>query len=70
MREIRFGLQTMATGKRRLLLIRAFETALEAMGNRIASFDAATATAAAGLMAARQKKGRPGVSTTTAGSLD
>lgn len=58
--EIRFGLQIMATGKRRLLLIQAFETALDAMGNRIASFDAAAATTAAELMAARQKRGRPG----------
>jgi predicted nucleic acid-binding protein len=58
--EIRFGLQIMATGKRRLLLMQAFETALEVMGNRIASFDAAAATAAAELMAARQKRGRPG----------
>jgi len=58
--EIRFGLQIMATGKRRLLLMQAFETALEAMGNRIASFDVAAATAAAELMAARQKRGRPG----------
>ena len=57
--EIRFGLQIMATGKRRLLLMQAFETALEAMGNRIASFDVAAATAAAELMAARQKRGRP-----------
>lgn len=40
--------------------MQAFETALDAMGNRIASFDAAAATAAAELMAARQKRGRPG----------
>jgi predicted nucleic acid-binding protein len=58
--EIRFGLQIMVTDKRRLLLTQAFETALEAMGNRIASFDAAAATAPAELMAARQKRGRPG----------
>lgn len=58
--EIRFGLQIMATGKRRLLLIQAFETALEAMGNRIASFDAAAATTAAELLAAGQKRGRSG----------
>lgn len=58
--EIRFGLQNMVTGKRRLLLMQAFETALEAMGNRIASFDAAAAAAGAELMAARQKRGSPG----------
>ena len=58
--EIRFGLQIMATGKRRSLLIQAFQTALDAMGNHIVSFDAAAATTAAELMAARQKRGRPG----------
>ena len=56
--EIRFGLQIMATGKRRSLQMQAFETALDAMGNRIASFDAAAATQAAELMAARQKNCR------------
>ncbi len=58
--EVRFGLQIMATGKRRSLLIQAFEIVLERMGHRIASFDAAAATQAADLMAARQRKGRPG----------
>jgi predicted nucleic acid-binding protein len=58
--ELRFGLQTMATGKRRSLLMQAFETVLDKMGHRIASFDAAAATQAADLMAARQRKGRPG----------
>ncbi len=58
--EIRFGLQIMTGGKRRSLLMQAFETALDAMGNRIASFDAAAAIQAAELMAARQKRGRSG----------
>lgn len=58
--EVRFGLQVMATGKRRSLLLRSFETVLDNMGHRIASFDAAAATQAADLMAARQRKGRPG----------
>ncbi len=58
--EIRFGLQIMAAGKRRSLLLEAFETLLDRMGHRIASFDAAAATMAADLMAARQRKGRPG----------
>jgi predicted nucleic acid-binding protein len=58
--EVRFGLQIMATGKRRSLLIQAFETALDKMGHRIASFDAAAAAQAADLMADRQRKGRPG----------
>jgi predicted nucleic acid-binding protein len=58
--EVRFRLQIMATGKRRLLLLQAFETVLDKMGHRIASFDAAAAIQAADLMAARQRKGRPG----------
>jgi toxin FitB len=58
--EVRFGLQVMATGKRRSLLIQAFETVLDKMGHRIASFDAAAATQGADLMAARQRRGRPG----------
>ena len=58
--EVRFGLQIMATGKRRSLLLQAFETVLDKMGHRIASFDAAAATQAADLMAARQRRGRPG----------
>ena len=58
--EIRFGLQIMVAGKRRSLLMQAFETALDKMGHRIASFDDVAATHAAELMAARQRKGRPG----------
>jgi len=58
--EIRFGLQIMAAGKRRALLMQAFETVLDKMGQRIAAFDAVAATHAADLMAARQQKGRPG----------
>jgi predicted nucleic acid-binding protein len=57
--EIRFGLQIMAAGKRRSLLLGTFETVLEKMGHRIAPFDDAAATQAAELMASRQRKGRP-----------
>jgi toxin FitB len=57
--EIRFGLQIMATGKRRSLLSEAFDSLLEKMGRRIASFDDDAATQAANLMASRQRKGRP-----------
>jgi toxin FitB len=56
--EIRFGLQIMATGKRRTLLLETFETVLEKMGRRIAPFDDAAAVQAADLMASRQRKGR------------
>lgn len=56
--EIRFGLQIMAAGKRRSLLLEAFETLLGKMGHRIAPFDHDAATQAADLMASRQRKGR------------
>src|SRR6267154_710236 len=57
--EVRFGLQIMAAGKRRALLLETFETVLEKMGRRIAPFDDAAAVEAADLMAFRQRKGRP-----------
>jgi len=57
--EIRFGLQIMAAGKRRSLLLETFETVLEKMGHRIAPFDDAAAMQAADLMATRHRKGRP-----------
>jgi hypothetical protein len=58
--EVRFGLQIMPTGKRRSLLMQAFESVLDRMGQRIASFDAAAAEEAADLTAARQRRGKPG----------
>ena len=57
--EIRFGLQIMTDGKRRSLLLQTFETVLEKMGHRIATFDDGAAMQAADLMALRQRKGRP-----------
>src|ERR1043165_4612556 len=58
--EIRFGLQVLVAGKRRTALIQAFEELLQAIDHRIASFDTDAAERAGMLMAARQKKGRPG----------
>jgi toxin FitB len=59
--EIRFGLQTMPVGRRRTVLMRAFETVLaDKIGHRIAPFDTAAAQQAGDLMAGRYKKGRPG----------
>jgi predicted nucleic acid-binding protein len=58
--EIRFGLQIMASGKRRSALIHAFEILLEKIGNRVVPFDVAAAQQSADLMASRHKKGRPG----------
>ena len=58
--EVRFGLQSMATGKRQRALAEAFETLLtDLLDNRVAGFDSAAAAQAAALMAARQKKGLP-----------
>jgi len=58
--EIQFGLEIVAAGRRRSLLTKAFETLLtDAIGDRVAPFDAAAAEHAASLMAARHKKGRP-----------
>jgi predicted nucleic acid-binding protein len=58
--EIRFGLQIMASGKRRSALIHAFEILLEKIGNRVVPFDVAAAQQSADLMASRHMKGRPG----------
>jgi predicted nucleic acid-binding protein len=58
--EVQFGLQIMAGGKRRALLIQGFEALLERIGGRVAGFDEAAARQAAELMAMRQKKDRPG----------
>lgn len=56
--EVRFGLQTLAVGKRAALM-QAFELTLERIGQRIIGFDAESAVHAGDLMASRKKKGRP-----------
>jgi toxin FitB len=58
--EIRFGLQLMASGKRRTALLQKFESLLERIEHRVAFFDEAAADHAADLMASRQNAGRPG----------
>lgn len=58
--EVRFGLQIMASGKRRSALMQAFEEVLETLGHRVVAFDAEAAQQASDVMASRQKKGRPG----------
>jgi toxin FitB len=58
--EVHFGLQLMASGKRRSGLIQAFGLLLEKIGHRVAPFDAAAAQQAGDLMASRHKKGKPG----------
>jgi hypothetical protein len=57
--EVRFGLQIMASGKRRSLLMEAFAAVLEKLGHRVIAFDVAAAQQAGDLMALRHKKGRP-----------
>jgi len=58
--EVRFGLQIMASGKRRSALLQAFEELLDRIGHRVVPFDAAAAQQAGDLMASRHKQGRPG----------
>jgi toxin FitB len=57
--EIRFGLQTMAAGKRKSSLLELFESLLETIGHRVAAFDEAAAVETAGLMARRKRHGHP-----------
>jgi hypothetical protein len=58
--EIRFGLGIMAPGKRRSLLMRAFETLLvDDIEGRVAPFDTAAAQHSAELMVSRHVTGRP-----------
>lgn len=57
--EIRFGLQIMASGKRRTALLQSFESLLKRIEHRVAFFDDAAADYSADLMASRQNKGRP-----------
>lgn len=58
--EVRFGLQIMPSGKRRSLLMEAFEGVLERIGGRALAFDVAAAQEAGDLMASRHKQGRSG----------
>jgi predicted nucleic acid-binding protein len=58
--EVRFGLQILASGKRRSAIMQAFEEVLEKMGHRVVAFDAAAAQQASDLMASRHKRGCPG----------
>jgi predicted nucleic acid-binding protein len=56
--EVQFGLQIMASGKRRSALEQAFDVFLDKISHRVAPFDAVAAQQAGNLMASRQKKGR------------
>lgn len=56
--EIRFGLQIMASGKRRVVLNQRFESFLVGMNHQVIPFDTACAEQAGILMAARKTQGR------------
>jgi hypothetical protein len=57
--EVRFGLQILASGRRRAVLMQAFQQLLERISNRVVTFDVVAAEHSADLMASRQRKGRP-----------
>lgn len=58
--EIRFGLEILATGRRRRQLEVTFETALEEdFEGRVLAFDRAAAQAAATIAAEQRRRGRP-----------
>jgi predicted nucleic acid-binding protein len=57
--EVRFGLMTMAAGRRRAALMQAFAAVLGHLDHRILPFDAEAAEHSGDLMASRHKKGRP-----------
>ncbi len=59
--EIRYGILSLGPGRRRDALASAFERFIsEVIADRVAVFDVAAARAAAELMAARKRRGRPG----------
>jgi predicted nucleic acid-binding protein len=57
--EIRFGLESMARGKRRNALIQDFERILASFDNRVSPFDIEAADQASSLMVSRKLQGRP-----------
>jgi hypothetical protein len=60
MMEIQFGLEFMAPGKRRSLLVKTFQSLLvDDIEGRIAPFDTEAAQHSAELMASRHAKGHP-----------
>src|SRR5271168_4066374 len=59
--EIRYGILSLGPSRRRDTLAAAFERFVsETIADRVAVFDVAAARAAAGLMAERKRRGRPG----------
>jgi|SRR5271157_3734154 len=59
--EVRYGIESLATGRRRDELERAFDDFLTVViKDRMVAFDTAAARKAAELMAERKRRGRPG----------
>jgi toxin FitB len=59
--EIRYGILSLGPSRRRDILATAFDRFVtEVIADRVAVFDVAAARAAAELMAARKRRGRPG----------
>jgi len=56
--EIHFGIEVMATGKKKLVLSEEFDRLLSQIDHRIAGFDEEAGRQAANLAAARRTKGR------------
>jgi predicted nucleic acid-binding protein len=57
--EVRFGLEIMPIGKRRIAMIQDFEKVLHTIDRRIVPFDTEAAERASALMASRKLQGRP-----------
>ncbi len=57
--ELRFGIEILPLGRRRIALAEALARMLEKLEGRMAPLDADAAQRAAELMAVRQKKGQP-----------
>ena len=57
--EVRFGLEIMPIGKRRIAMIQDFEKVLQSIDRRIVPFDTEAAERASALMASRKLQGRP-----------
>jgi len=59
--EVRFGIESLATGRRRNRLLQAWDRLVaDKIEHRIAAFDASAADTTALLMAERQRTGRTG----------
>jgi toxin FitB len=56
--EIRFGLESMATGRRRTSLMQRFESFLQEIDHQVLAFDTASGEQATALSVSRKQRGR------------